>query len=224
MKNKFYIFIILFISLIITGCSNYVELNDIGIVNSIGISKVNSGYEISINMLTPKEDNLEKNIIYNEVGKTLDEAFNKLYLSSSKVINLSHLELLILNKNLDKEDYNNIKDFFISRIDSRNNFNVVIIENYSKDNVFKKSPDDINDLIKTNSNKIGLVFPKSFDELIEDIMTVNKSYIPTVEVTDDIKILGYRIVYNDEKLLSHDESIRYNIQTNKLKKEITNYE
>ena len=217
MKSKIYIFIVFIICLIITGCENYVELNDIGIVNSIGISKTNNLYEISINMMRPKQNNLEENIIYTQTGETLDKAFNKLYLVSSKTINLSHLELLILNKNLKKEDYDNIKNFFLSRIESRNNFNVIILENYDTKNIFKNSTMDINNLIKTNSNKIGTVFPKTFDEIIEDILTINKSYIPTIEITDEVKILGYRIVYKNEKLLSYTESITHNFITNKIK-------
>ena len=104
-KIKYIIIVILFT---LTGCLNYVELNDIGIINVIGIDKDNDGYVININMVTPTGDDLEKSTTYEVFASTLEEAFDRLYLLTSKKINLSHLELVMFSKNLDKTDYKNI--------------------------------------------------------------------------------------------------------------------
>lgn len=214
-KIKYIIIVILFT---LTGCLNYVELNDIGIINVIGIDKENDGYIININMITPTGDDLEKSTTYEVYSSTLEEAFDKLYLLTSKKINLSHLELVMFSKNLNKDDYNNITNFFLNRNDSRNTFPIVIVENYNKKEIFSFSAYDINSLIEVNSFDDGIVSVKTFDEVIDDILNIKISYIPCIKITDKVEILGYYSIYNKEKLLSIKESISYNFLTNKISK------
>ena len=217
-KNKI-IFIILIILIFITGCLNYVELNDIGIINVVGITKEENNYIVSVNMLNPSvKDQNEENENYKVKAISIDQAFDKLYLLTTKSINLSHLELLILSNNLEKQDYDKIITFFFNRNDSRNTFNTVILENYNDDSLFKFSYKDINSLIDTNHIDDGIVAPKTFDKVSEDILNLDISYIPTISIKDKIEILGYRTVYSDEKLLSIKESITYNFLTNKILK------
>ena len=213
-KAKIITLVIIFF--LTTGCLNYTELNDIGIINTIGITKNNNSYIININMLTPTEKNLENNKTFEVKAESISEAFDKLYLLTEKDINLSHLELLLLNKSLNMEDYKNIFSFFLNRNDSRNTFNTIIIDNYSKDNIFKYDSKDINSLIETNSKQDGIVIPKTFDEVIEDVLNTNISYIPTIQINNNIEILGYRSIYKESKLLSKKESISYNFITDKI--------
>jgi len=208
--------LIILLLFFITGCTNYTDINDIGIINTLGIDKNDKNYIININMLTPNIDNLEKNKTYQVEAPSLNEAFDKLYLLTSKDINLSHLELLIISNKIKKDDYDNISSFFLNREDSRNNFNVVILENYKKETIFKFDSKDINSLIKTNHNEDGIIAPKTFDEVIEDILNINISYIPTINIKENIEILGYRSIYKEEKLLTLRESISYNFLTNKI--------
>ena len=208
--------LIILLLFFITGCTNYTDINDIGIINTLGIDKNDKNYIININMLTPNIDNFEKNKTYQVEAPSLNEAFDKLYLLTSKDINLSHLELLIISNKIKKDDYDNISSFFLNREDSRNNFNVVILENYKKETIFKFDSKDINSLIKTNHNEDGIIAPKTFDEVIEDILNINISYIPTINIKENIEILGYRSIYKEEKLLTLRESISYNFLTNKI--------
>ena len=211
--------IFLFISIFfLTGCLNYIELNSIGLINVIGISKSDANYVISINMLETTAEETEENKNYKVEASSITQAFDKLYLLTTKNINLSHLEVLILDKSLDKQAYDDIKSFFLTRNDSRNTFNVVILENYNDETLFKFEYKDINYLIETNHKEDGIVSPKSFDELIEDILNLNISYIPTIKVDEKLEILGYRTVYKNNKLFSIKESITHNFLTNNIVK------
>lgn len=210
--------LLIFILILTTGCLNYRELNDIGIINTIGITKNNDNFIININMLTPTENELNKNKTYEVSAKSINEAFDKLYLLTSKSINLSHLELLILSNSLNKDDYDKLYNFFINRDDSRNTFSVIILENYSSENIFKYNSQEINSLIKTNSMEDGIVNTKEFMNMIQDILELNMSYIPTIKVDNNIEITGYTSIYRENKKLSLRESISYNFLTNKLTK------
>lgn len=216
--NKIKYIIITLVLTITTGCLNYIELNDIGIINTIGIDKKEEKYIIDINMLTPTINNSEENTTYEVIASTLEEAFDKLYLLTSKNINLSHLELILLSKNLNSNDYDNITKFFLNRDDSRNTFPIIIVENYKSENIFKHTADEINSLIETNSKDDGIVSKKTFDELSEDIININISYVPTIKIDENIEILGYRSIYSENKLLSMRESISYNFLTNRISK------
>ncbi|MDD6879562.1 MAG: hypothetical protein PUD59_04990 [bacterium] len=210
--------LLIVILVITTGCLNYTELNDIGIIDTVGITKNNDNFLININMLTPTTANLEENKTYKVEAKTINEAFDKLYLLTYKDINLSHLELLVLSNKLDKKDYDKINKFFLNRNDSRNTFNVVILNNYNEDSIFKYDSKEINSLIKTNSKEDGIVMPKEFIDMAQDILDLEISYIPTIKVNDSIEILGYSSIYKENKLLTLRESISYNFLTNKIAK------
>ena len=85
--------ILLLISIFfLTGCLNYVELNQIGLINVIGISKNNKNYVISINMLEATIEETEENKNYKVEAPSITQAFDKLYLLTTKNINLSHQE------------------------------------------------------------------------------------------------------------------------------------
>lgn len=215
--KKIKLLILLLILLFTTcGCLNYTELNDIGIIDAIGINKKDKNYTISINMLTPTVKNLEESKKYQVTAETLEEAFDKLYLLTSKDINLSHLELLLLNKNLNKEDFDNITNFFLNRDDSRNTFKVLVVDNYNEEKLFKFKSNDINYLIETNSKEDGMVITKTFDEIVEDILDIQISYIPLIDIDQEIKVLGYQSIYSESKKLDYWESISYNYLYNKI--------
>lgn len=204
---------ILFLS---TGCISYTELNDIGIVNAIGINKVDKKYEITINMLIPEEDTLEQTKQFKTTSTNLDEAINDLYSKSLRKIYLSHVDLLLLSNNLEKEDYDDIINLFFNRNDSRNTFSTVIVKNYNANNIFKTEPNNINSLIKVNSEENGLVKIKQFDEVVKDILEKDISYIPIIELKDEPNILGYKTIYSNNKILSTNESLAYNFLTNNI--------
>lgn len=209
--------LLIFIIFLITGCT-YTDINDIGIINTLGINKIDDNYIIDINMLTPTANNLKENKTYQTQAPSLNEAFDKLYLLTYKDINLSHLELLVLSPKIKKEDYDNIMSFFINRDESRNTFNSIIVENYDTNNIFKYDSKELNSLIKTNHLEDGIIAPVGFDKVMEDIKNLKISYIPTIKIKDKIEILGYRSIYKNEKLLSLRESISYNFLTNKITK------
>lgn len=211
-----YIKLLILILLLVftTGCVSYSELNELGIVDMILIDKDNNQYVVSLNMLTPTEDDLKSNKVYTTSDKSLDKCLTNLYLESNKKISFSHLELILFTTNLEKDDYDEVINLFLNRSDSRNTFSTVItnpktnLENYRKD--------DINNLINVNHENEGIVAIKQFDDVVKDILEIKNSYIPKIDDKDSIKIDGYYSIYNENKLLTKDESIGYNFITDNI--------
>lgn len=205
------LFLVIFLS---TGCVSYTELNELGIIDMILIDKIDNNYTVTINMITPSKDDLEEKKTYQASGKNLDKCLNELYLKTTKKIAFSHLELMALTTNIEKNDYDEIINLFLNRVDSRNSFSTVIIDNTKK--LFEYKSKDINDLININGEESGIVFIKQFDEIVKDILEINISYIPYISIDDEITIKGYQSIYEENKLLSKEESIGYNFMTNNI--------
>lgn len=213
MKYIKVIILVLLLSLI-TGCVSYTELNELGIIDMILIDKVDDEYIVTINMITPEKDNLEESIIYQSKSNNLDDCLNELYLSTTKKIYFSHLELMAFTPNIERNDYDEVINLFLNRVDSRNTFSTVIVNN--SDKLFEYKSKDINDLININGEENGIVFIKQFDDVIKDILEIDISYIPRIKIEDEIIIEGYQSIYDENKLLTTNESIGYNIITNNI--------
>lgn len=208
------ILLILLFSFTLTGCVSYSELNELGIIDMVLIDKEEDNYKVTINMLIPKEDDLENSKIYTATSTSLNECLNQLYLSSTKKISFSHLELLVLTPNIERRDYDKITNLFLKRVDSRNTFSTIITS--TPDKLLEYQSKDINNLININSEEEGIVTIKQFDSIIKDILEMGISYVPRVKIEEDIIIEGYQSIYEENKLLSKEESIGYNFITNQI--------
>ena len=93
------------ISLLLTGCYDYKEINSIAIASATEITKENGEYITTIQAINPQAPNKTTVtqapfVIYSEKGKTLQEAYRKISLKSSRFIYSSQLQLLIINEEL----------------------------------------------------------------------------------------------------------------------------
>ena len=117
---KKFIFLI-FLILLCSGCY-YTELNDLSIIDSIGIEKNDKDIKIVMNIVNTidykSEDNIETTI-YESTGKNIEEAFNNFYLEINKTIYLDSLNNLLISDTLNDEDINNIVNFFIKNKENR---------------------------------------------------------------------------------------------------------
>ena len=211
--------IIIILTMIIscTSCISYTELNDMGIINAIGIDKHSNEYLVSINMIVPNDNNKQdiKSFIVKDTN--LDQAINKLYEKSLRRIYMSHIDLLLPGDDLDKEDYDDIINLFLNRNDSRNTFSTIIVQDFDINKISNIVPKDINSLIKVNSEETSIVRIKQFDEVIKDIFELKSSLIPRIKIEGGLTLLGYKQVYSTNKNLSKEESLAYNFITNNIK-------
>lgn len=212
------IIILIFFILGITGCVNYTELNELGIIDMIIISKENDTWLLDITMVIPEEEDKNNSVNYHVTGSTLGQAINNIYLTSSKEVYLSHLNLLALTPSLAKEDIIDIINFFLERTDSRNTFYVVNLNNYKKNKEYISK--DIINLINSNYEEKSTVKLIQFDQVIKDIMEIETSYIPSID--ENFNIVGYNKIYENTKHLDINESFAFNILSNKIEQAYIN--
>ena len=94
--------IIIIFVLLLTGCYNYQDINDIAIINAISIYKNDNNFELSVEVINTNKNN-KPNTIYKTYGDNIDELFKNIDLIVPKNITYDHLKLVLINK--DMQDY-----------------------------------------------------------------------------------------------------------------------
>lgn len=250
MTKKIFSILLLFM---LTGCFDHKELNTIGIQTATEISKVDDEYVLQAQVVNPQsKDTVSVQapfFIYEGRGKTIQEAYRQIKLQSSRFLYSNHLQILIINENLAKEDVSQIIDFYLRTPHIRTEFNIIIGKNENIlstttpiDNVSSTS---IVETMKTNNRYLGVTNLITFNEftnmsiddnleiILPSIETVNyNEKADTTENTEKTKIesmykLGNLAIFKDNKLLGYltkEESITYNILKNKTKTTLVTYE
>lgn len=245
---------LLFLILLLTGCYDQKELNTIAIMTATEINKIDDEFVVNAQVVNPQSSDKTVNvqapfIIYEGKGKTIHEAYRQIKLQSSRYLYPNHMEILIINEKLAKEDIKQIIDLFLRIPDVRTEFYVLVGKN---DNILNITTpiDDVSatsilDTMETNNKYLGITNFVTFNDFAN--MELNKNLeviLPSIEAvnyteesenisnTESTKIkslykLGNLAIFKDNKLegyLTEDESTTYNVIKNKAKSILTTYE
>ena len=210
MKKILYLIPIIFL---LTGCNTYIELNNLGIINKIGIEHINN-YKLYASILDNTLD-LKENIIIVE-GKTIEELINNLSLTLNKKIYLSHLDLLIINNSIKNYEIKELINYFLNNNDTRENFLIVTtddIENLMNNSNFQ----EINNLIKINRTETGVSIYTTMFDIIKNYKLNNPIYISNIKYNNQIELDGITKIYNNKiSHIDNKNSIFINYLLNKI--------
>ena len=204
-KTKLVILILFscLILVLVTGCSNN-EINNMMVIDSIGISKENNSYDICFNTYIGNDEyeSISTNV------KTLDFLFENIYMKVSKKIYLSHLNILYLSSNLSNDEIKNIVNNLNNRNDLRGSFLVIMVSDYDK-NILNKNSLDVLELINNNHNEIGNTSPTSFNEIISSYLDLNLAYIPIID--KNYNLIGSHSLFDEYRFYNIQESKYLNL-------------
>ena len=211
--------LLLLLILLLTGCYNYRELNDLAIVSAIGIDYKDNNFEVSIQIVNPKkqQDSSSANepdfIIYKSKAKTLQEAFRNVVDTSPNRIYGSHLEILIISEEIAKNHMDKLFDFFAREPEARSEFNILIAKNSTPNDqisiitpLINLSATNIKTLIETNSQNLATTVKLTFNE------TFNQYLNPYLEI-----ILPSLELIGEEEKGQEQENIAQTNTNNKVK-------
>ena len=88
--------LIIIFCLLISGCNNYRELNNIAVVSALGIDYKDNMYNVSVLVKDNAKNDENKTSIYTYEGKSLDEAIKK-------VEKLKHLDGRLISVCFDRK-------------------------------------------------------------------------------------------------------------------------
>ena len=222
--------IILLISiLLLSGCADYIEINDLAIVTGLLIDYKDENYIITSQIIESNDESKIK--VITTTGSTIEETLAKISQTSNKEVFISHLKTIILTENIIKNNID-IYDFFLRNAKSKMNFKIYIAEDEDAKKILKIYEDVdgsaiyIENILKYNSKLFSSSTPLVFTDLVYKKLEYGLEPIyPNVSVKEnneeEILYLKNLIAFNDnkEKIILNDiESISYNILTNNLEK------
>lgn len=220
--------ILLFILLLLTGCKDYTEINDLGIISGMIIDYKDNKYEITTEIITnDKESELQ---ILSTTSTSIDEAIKELSKLTNKKVFIPHLKVLIITDNILKEDID-YYDYFLRNSKSSMNFYVYYIDSKIKDKIFKINDENdknalhIEKMLEFNKQIFSSTTPLTFIDLVYKKLEYGIDIIyPVIDIIknndEEILSLTNQISYKDNEFITftENESITYNILTNNIDK------
>ena len=220
MKKIFILFILL-----LSGCSDYKELNNLAIVNTIGVDKKDNNYKLCIEVLNTDKEN-GKNKIYYSTGKTINEAINKVNNKSPKIIYGGHLDKIIVSKDILNDKKIDLVDSFFRLTEVKDEFDFFVTKDNDACDIVKslsKLPNNSSSRLQKNSKEnrstssytnIDVFISNYLKTGIDPVISVlnikdNEVYIDNIAITKNGKVIKY---------LDTKESIGYNLIRNEIDK------
>ncbi len=194
------VILLIFLTFICTGCYNYKELNELGIVSAMGISKDGDLYNLDIqlvNVLDSEKSGLNKSpiTVISGQGETIFEAARSMNRKTSKVFFLADVDYVFLDQSVLNDGLDEIIDFLIR--DTRLSLNFLVVtstENKSLDILSSISHFDTNsannlyDAIMNSETRDGGINSLHVRELINNYYAKGKYTIfPNVYIKDTRK-------------------------------------
>ncbi len=197
MKKIFYLLIIL----LLTGCQNYRELNDLAIVTALSIDYNTEEEEYTIlaqviNTANKKESTSSENssfTLYKSSASSLSSAINNNILSSPKKIYLNQIQVIIISKEILENHLDNTLDYILRNPEIRGEISVILAPNDKDLKAIAIEP-LLEDLSSSsilsslnNSYKEGLSSKITINDLADMYLNPHKEIIiPTLYITGDI--------------------------------------
>ena len=183
----------------LTGCYNYRELNDLGIVSGISIAKVDEGYELTVEVVNTKKEtdastgNETAFVIYKNTSDSLQEGFRRLINEAPKKMYGAQIELLILDESLAREDLKNIVDFLSRDPEVRSEFYVVISKNDEALKIISPlvnlSSKNIVNSLKSTNTYMGFVNLVTYHELLSNFINPHiEIALPSIEMVGNEEV------------------------------------
>ena len=200
MKKLLIVLIVIFFT---SGCFNYKELNDLGIVSAIGISKENDEFVIDVqlvNIIEAGKNGISEAPIsvISGKGKTIYEAAKSLNLKSSKLLFISNIEYVLIDESVIMEDIEEVLDYLTR--DSRLSLSFLIvtsIDDKPKEIMSALSQFDINsasnlsNIIKLSEDRYGESYSLTIKDLLDEYLQEGVSTVyPNIALTGDYKELS----------------------------------
>lgn len=189
------IFLILSI-LLLSGCWNYRELNNLAITTGIAVDKAEEGIEITVMVANSQKNSSgssevqASNAVYTGYGKTFYEAWKDAAMAVSKQIYIGHIEVVVISEEIAKDGMNQFIDFLFRYPQTRNDFYMVIATN-SKASDILKTTSPLDSISSQNvaknleiTNKLqGFIYTVKFNEFIDNLITEGiEPVLPTIEI------------------------------------------
>lgn len=165
------------ILMLLTGCWNRRELNELGVLMGTAIDKVGKEFQVSVQVVVPDQVSSRGGskgntpvTLFKATAPTLFEAFRKLTETSPRKIYTGHIRVLVVSESVAKEGISKVLDLLTRNPESRADYYVMIANGTSAANVLK---------ILTPLEKVPA------EAIFNSLFASSREWAPTTRVTAD---------------------------------------
>lgn len=200
--------IVLILSIfLLTGCYDYVELNDLRIVSTMFVDYEDEKYTVNLEILNPSDKATEGSYFVNGSGKTFEEAVNNVYDNANFTPYFSHMNILVLSENLSVEGIKPLYDYLMRNIEIRKDFYFYITNDKEELLSYKTEPgesigDEVKKMTEKNIEKNGLYRTSQFRDVIYNYLRKKPFLIGGLKIEDEKLFLEKNYVFEDNILKS----------------------
>jgi spore germination protein KC len=192
-------FVLLILSLFLTGCWDRRELNELAITLALGIDKVDDEYQVTAQVVVPSEISTKTSTgrspvtLFQAKGETVYEALRKMTKGSPRKIYPGHLRMLVLGEELAEEGIEESLELLSRDWELRSDFFVVIAKDLTAGEVLDVTTtiesipaNKMFNTLKTSEAAWAATNGIILDELIADLTSEGKEAVLTgILVTGD---------------------------------------
>lgn len=126
--KKIILLIPLLLSLFVTGCYDYEEINTRAMVIGVAFDKEGDEYVVSVQVLyidpqaEAHQTGTTQPTVYTGRGKSIDGALSQISLISPKYLAFTHVQLIVIQEKIAKDGIMEVFDFFMRHYESRQQF------------------------------------------------------------------------------------------------------
>lgn len=202
--------------LLLTGYTPYVEVNDLVIVDMVGLEKVNDKYLLTVNTIKEeKTDNATKSIyqVSTFEGNSLGSIFLKAKKINNKKAYYGHLKLVVFqSKLLDEEIINYFQKQF-----TQMNY-LIVGTNSDIKSLFKKYDSSSKIIKEINKKRIddANIYLSTFEDYLKDIVNKKReSTLPIISLDNGLTTTGLEVYKKNILIDAKQAKINY-LLNNKL--------
>ncbi len=199
------------IIILLTGCWNYYELNNLAICTGIAIDKIDDKYEVTYLISNAKKNETSAKegeagtTTYSGIGDTIQDAINDMKVKMPFEPYSGHLVVTIISEDIAKDGIENILDYLARDTESRNFFYILLSKNTKAKNILEIiSPlqtfpsQTIASDIETSSADSSLIYEITYNDFIYTLLEQGIN-----PVLNSITIIGNIEKGTDSKELSN---------------------
>lgn len=177
--KKIKIFLFFLTTLLLTGCGNYRELNDLAITTGIAFDIKDDQYIVSYMIAnsnkaeTDSKSSETKITVYEGIGNTISSAYMDLNSKNPKIPYISHLEVVIISEDLAKQGMLEALDFLMRNPESRKEFYIVLSKDVEAGTLLKTlaplesfPSQNIAEIIKSNKDDQSTIIMQKYSDVI----------------------------------------------------------
>lgn len=189
----------LLLCLLLAGCWDRRELNEIAIMVGIGIDQAEDGYLVSAQIVVPSEVSARTQAgrspitLIQAEGETIYEAFRKMTRESSRKLYPGHLQIFVLSEEVAREGFKDTLDLLSRDWEIRSDYYIVVArEQHARQILQVKTPiesipaDKLFESLQASEENWSVTRSVTLQQLIDDISADGKEPVLTgIEMIGD---------------------------------------